>query len=100
METLSEQALLELAWLYARSGRFEEAVKIWQALATRGVLEAIERLAKYFEHSHPDYPTALTYTNALLAQETHSAAHRKRLTRVQTKLAKRPQQSISSEQTS
>src|SRR5688572_29191404 len=88
MQALSEQALLELAWLYARSGRLEEAVAIWEALATRGVLQAIERLAKYFEHIERDYPTALSYAETLLSQETHSAAHRKRLNRVQARLAK------------
>lgn len=83
-QTLSEQ---ELAWLYRRSSRWDEAVAIWKRLAARGVLQAIERLAKYFEHTRRDYQSAVVYSHALLSQEMESAAHRKRLSRVRAKFA-------------
>jgi hypothetical protein len=73
MYALSEQALLELAWLYARSSRWEEAVVIWERLAAQGVLQAIERLAKYFEHTKRNYQAALTYSEALISHENEVA---------------------------
>jgi hypothetical protein len=73
-EALSDQALLELAWLYARSCQWDEAVAIWQRLSARGVVQAIERLAKYLEHIRRDYESALAYSEVLVSQEIHSAA--------------------------
>jgi hypothetical protein len=81
-------ALLELAWLYARSARWEEAVAICERLAAQGVLQAIARLAKYFEHSERNYRAALAYSEALLSQDSGNAAHQQRLNRVQAKLTK------------
>ena len=89
-EALSDQALLELAWLYARSCQWEEAVAIWQRLSARGVLQAIERLAKYFEHTRRDYESALAYSQALISRDGDSAAHQQRLARVRAKVAKLP----------
>jgi hypothetical protein len=79
MYALSEQALLELAWLYARSSRWEEAVAIWEPLAAQGVLQAIAHLAKYFEHTERNYQAALAYSEALLLQDSANAAHQQRL---------------------
>jgi len=87
-EALSDQALLELAWLYARSCQWEEAVAIWQRLSARGVLQAIERLAKYFEHTRRDYESALAYSQALILRDGDSAAHQQRIARVRAKVAK------------
>jgi uncharacterized protein YprB with RNaseH-like and TPR domain len=89
-EALSNQALLELAWLYARSCQWEEAVAIWEQLAARGVVQAIERLAKYFEHIQRDYSAALAYSEVLLSRDSDSAAHQQRLARVRAKVAKLP----------
>jgi uncharacterized protein len=85
---LSDQALLELAWLYARSSQWEEAVAIWQRLVGNGSLQAMERLAKFYEHRRRDYSAALTYSQALISRDSNSAAHQQRIARVRAKLAK------------
>jgi hypothetical protein len=56
--------------------------------AALSVLQAIERLAKYFEHTRRDYESALAYSEVLLSRDGDSAAHQQRLTRVRAKLAK------------
>ena len=66
-ETLVDDAQLELAGLYARSGQWEEAVPIWESLAARGVARAMERLAKYCEHRQRDFGAALHWTERMLA---------------------------------
>jgi uncharacterized protein YprB with RNaseH-like and TPR domain len=66
-EVLVDDAQLELAALYARSGQWEEAVPIWELLATRGVARAMERLAKYCEHRQRDFGAALDWTERMLA---------------------------------
>jgi tetratricopeptide (TPR) repeat protein len=85
---LSDQALLELAWLYARSCQWEEAVAIWQRLVGNGSLQAMERLAKFYEHRRRDYEAALAYSQALISRDSNSAAHQQRLARVRAKVAK------------
>jgi uncharacterized protein len=89
-EALSDQALLELAWLYARSSQWEEAVAIWQRLVGNGSLQAMERLAKFHEHRRRDYEAALTYSEALISRDSNSAAHQQRIARVRAKVAKLP----------
>jgi uncharacterized protein YprB with RNaseH-like and TPR domain len=66
-EVLVDDAQLELAALYARSGQWEEAVPIWELLAGRGVARAMERLAKYCEHRQRDFGAALDWTERMLA---------------------------------
>jgi len=66
-ETLVDDAQLELAGLYARSGQWEAAVPIWELLAARGVARAMERLAKYCEHRQRDFGAALHWTERMLA---------------------------------
>jgi uncharacterized protein YprB with RNaseH-like and TPR domain len=66
-ETLVDDAQLELAGLYARSGQWEEAVPIWELLAARGAARAMECLAKYCEHRQRDFGTALHWTERMLA---------------------------------
>jgi uncharacterized protein len=68
-ETLVDDAQLELAWLYARSGQWQEAVPIWELLAARGVAPAMECLAKYCEHRQRDFGAALNWTERMLALE-------------------------------
>lgn len=66
-ETLVDDAQLELAALYARSGQWEQAVQIWELLAARGVPRAMECLAKYCEHRQRDFDAALRWTERMLA---------------------------------
>ena len=66
-ETLVDDAQLELAGLYARTGQWEEAVPIWELLAARGVARAMECLAKYCEHRQRDFGAALQWTERMLA---------------------------------
>jgi uncharacterized protein len=93
-EALSDHGLLELAWLYARSCQWEEAVAIWDRLVGNGSLQAMERLAKFYEHRRRDYEAALTYSEALISRDSNSAAHQQRLARVRAKVAKLPNRDI------
>lgn len=63
---LDERALLELARLYRRHGERERAVALWQELAERDCVEALEHLAKYHEHNLRDPHRALAMTERLL----------------------------------
>lgn len=65
-EPLSDDAQLELAGLYARSGLWEKAVPVWESLAERNVLRAMERLAIYHEHMQRDFHAALQWTERML----------------------------------
>lgn len=66
-DILSNDAQLELAALYARSNEWQNAVDIWETLANRGVMEAMERLAKYHEHRRGDFAAALRWTERMPA---------------------------------
>jgi len=66
-DPLVDDAQLELAGLYARSGQWQQAVPIWELLAGRGVARAMERLAKYYEHRQRDFDAALHWTEHMLA---------------------------------
>lgn len=63
---LDERGLLELARLYRRHGERERAVAVWQELAERNCVEALEHLAKYHEHGLRDPQRALAMTERLL----------------------------------
>lgn len=63
---LDEHALLELARLYRRRGEKQRAVALWQELAERDCVEALEHLAKHHEHSLRDPHRALAMTERLL----------------------------------
>ncbi len=69
-EKLSADGQLELAGLYARSGQWDKALPIWNALAQQNVLCAMERLAIYHEHRQRDFERALHWTERMLP---HSA---------------------------
>jgi uncharacterized protein len=84
--TLSEQAQLELGSLYARSHQWKEAVAIWESLANEGVIQAMERLAKYSEHVRRDLSAALRYTEALVSRDVANPTHEHRLQRLRRKL--------------
>jgi len=66
-DVLSNDAQLELAALYARSGQWQDAVDIWETLGDRGVIRAMERLAKYHEHRRGDFAAALRWTERMCA---------------------------------
>lgn len=63
---LDERALLELARLYRRRGERDRAVAVWQELAERNCVEALEHLAKHHEHQLRDPHRALVMTQRLL----------------------------------
>jgi hypothetical protein len=62
---LAVDGLLELARLHRRRGDWEAALAIWEPLATRGVLQAIDALAKYLEHQARDHRRALAMAERL-----------------------------------
>ncbi len=88
---LDEPGLLDLASLRRRTGDWQEALRLWEWLAERGSLEAMERLAKYHEHVARDYRRALSYTEALLARRPDE--HSQRAARLANKIARQRQES-------
>nr|WP_018939045.1 MULTISPECIES: hypothetical protein [unclassified Thioalkalivibrio] len=64
-KSLSAPGLLWLAREWRREGRFDQAVPVWEALAERGVQEALEALAKFHEHQRRDWERALAYAERL-----------------------------------
>lgn len=88
---LDERALLELARLYRRHGQPERAVAVWEELAQRNCVAALEQFAKYQEHSLRDPQRALAMTERLLtlAPREQSIRHRyERLLRKCQRIAK------------
>lgn len=82
---LDDDGLLELARLHRRNADWPEACAIWETLAARGCIEAMERLAKYHEHVRRDYGTALELTRRL----PESEATQRRQQRLTEKLRSR-----------
>ncbi len=82
---LDARAALDLARLARRRGNWTLAVKIWQELSRRDDHEALERLAKYYEHVARDIATALVHTRRLRdldgAEERHLHRERRLLAR-------------------
>lgn len=79
---LGVDALLELARLHRRQGEWDRAVPIWENLARQGVVEALERLAKYHEHIRCDFDAALALTERLLARQGERPEHLRRRKRL------------------
>ncbi|MBP8295057.1 MAG: ribonuclease H-like domain-containing protein, partial [Burkholderiales bacterium] len=65
-QALTDDARLELAALYAKSGHWDKAVPVWEALAGKDVLCAMERLAIYHEHKEKNFAAALRWTERML----------------------------------
>ncbi|MCK8514719.1 ribonuclease H-like domain-containing protein [Methylonatrum kenyense] len=84
LEQLDMRGRHELARLLRNTGRSEEAVIIWQAMAEQGNQQATEHLAKYYEHVQRDYAVALDHAERLGAD----AYTRKRVERLQRRLLK------------
>ena len=80
--SLGVAGLLELAHLYRRRGDWERAVPIWEDLAGQGVAEALERLAKYHEHTRGDFVAALAVAERLLACQGERPEHVRRRKRL------------------
>lgn len=81
-EPLADDAQLELAGLYARSGHWDKAVPVWESLAEKNVLCAMERLAIYHEHKQRDFQTALQWTERMLPLSREVDAVEKRRVRL------------------
>lgn len=84
---LDPAALLELARLSRRRGGWDLAVDIWQELAVQGHPQALERLAKYYEHRLGDHGRALDYVRQLLERDG-AQCHRDRESRLLGKLTR------------
>jgi hypothetical protein len=87
-ERLTVTGLLELARLYRRRQAWESALSIWHRLARQDCLEALERLAKYYEHIQPDLYTALRLTRRLRYLDRHASNHVLREQRLKAKLCR------------
>ena len=84
---LAPDGLLELARMARRRGEWQLAVDLWEQVAEAGVAEAIEHLAKYYEHEQRDYACALQVTARLLAHAPHDQQHLRRDARLRARLA-------------
>ena len=92
---LSSLSKKQLSHLYKRTGRWQEAVQIWQEMAAEKPVEfsAISELAKYLEHRVHDYhqakllvDEALGEDNVFSEEERESLSHRlARLERLSSK---------------
>ena len=87
-DDLSPDAQFELAGLYARSGCWDKALPIWNALAHENALCAMERLAIYHEHHEHDFPRALQWTERMLLQSALGDAVERRHARLVRKTAR------------
>jgi hypothetical protein len=82
---LDTTGLLDLALLYKRRQLWEPAVAIWQRLAERQCVPALEHLAKYYEHVRHDYHAALALTHQLQGLEPTNTTHFQRARRLSAK---------------
>lgn len=82
LEQLDIRGRHELARLLRNTGRSEEAVVIWRAMAEQGDQQATEHLAKYYEHVERDYAVALDHAERLGTD----AFTRRRVERLQRRL--------------
>ncbi len=80
-DALDDDASAQLAHLMRRGGDWDEAVAIWDRLASRGDAVAAECLAKYHEHVRRDWNLALAHAERL----PPGAAREHRIARLQRK---------------
>jgi len=83
---LDTTGLLDLALLYKRRQLWDLAVSIWQRLAERQCVPALEHLTKYYEHVRHEYHTALALAHQLQALEQRNTAHLRRVQRLAVKM--------------
>ena len=81
-DSLTDEAQLELATLYARAEHWDKAVPLWEQLAQRNVYCAMERLAIYHEHKARDFDRALTWTERMIGHGNDAEALTKRRARL------------------
>jgi uncharacterized protein YprB with RNaseH-like and TPR domain len=86
---LDTTGLLDLALLYKRRQLWDAAVAIWQRLAERQCVPALEHLAKYYEHVRHDYRAACTLARQLQALDQRNTAYLQRMHRLITKMQTR-----------
>ena len=86
---LDVEAALELAVLARRRSDWPVAVDSWQRLARHGHAEALEGLAKYYEHVDRDFAQALQLTDDLLRVDGGVERHHRRRQRLLVKHARR-----------
>ncbi|MBF0187919.1 MAG: ribonuclease H-like domain-containing protein, partial [Magnetococcales bacterium] len=84
---LDDRALFHLSLLYRQQEAWQGAVSLWQVLASRGHVEAMERLAKYHEHIAHDLDAALRWTGHLIRVDGAQPAHLHRQQRLEKKRA-------------
>ena len=83
---LDDEALMELARLARRKRNWALAIEIWDELTRKGNPEAIERLAKYYEHIVRDYDRALQLCRTLIQHDGSMRQHGYRERRLLVKL--------------
>ena len=83
---LDDEALMELARLARRKRNWALAIEIWDELTRKGNPEAIERLAKYYEHIVRDYDRALQLCRTLIQRGGSMRQHGYRERRLLVKL--------------
>ena len=85
---LAPEAAMELGVLARRRRHWPTAVAAWTPLAVRGHPQAIEGLAKYYEHVGRDFKRALELTEQLLRVQGDQACHAQRRERLLGKRAR------------
>ena len=81
---LEPPALLDLARLYRRKREWTSACAIWRHLARIGCREAVENLAKFYEHQRKDYRLAYRLACALPGNETAWRRQRRLRTKIES----------------
>ena len=84
---LDTAGLLELARAHQRKGEWPEATRLWHQIAEDDHPEALERLAKYYEHVAKDMQAAQTFTDRLQKVSPADPRHQRRQARLQGKVA-------------
>lgn len=85
-DSLCAAGLHELAALQRQCGNWPAAVSIWQGLAERNDMLALECLAKYYEHVRKDVGQALSYAERLVESRTGDSRYSHRLQRLHARL--------------
>ena len=83
------RAIWDLSLLRNRLGDYEAAIHLWMQLAESNNnyrLNALEELAKYYEHRRRDYRTALLYAQKAVELQPSEGLQR-RVARIQHKLS-------------
>ena len=84
---LDTAGLLELARAHRRNGVGPVAPRLWHQIAEQDHPEALERLAKYYEHVARDMEAALTFTDRLRQVRPSDPRHQDRQARLRGKLS-------------